>query len=117
MWLNQDLLVKMKSKKKMYRQWKQGQVLWEQSVRKLLGCVGMGVRKAKAQLELNLAWDAKKNKKGFHRYLNQKRKVQGVLPPSVSDTGKLVTTDKEKDEVPKRFFASIISDNCLPHSP
>ena len=49
----------------MYRQWKQVQVLWEQSVRKLLGCVGMGVRKAKAQLELNLTRGAKMNKKGF----------------------------------------------------
>ena len=32
-----------------------------------------GVRKAKAQLELNLARDAK-NKKGFYRYVSQKRK-------------------------------------------
>ena len=27
-WLNQDLLVKLDSKKKMHRQWKQGQKLW-----------------------------------------------------------------------------------------
>jgi len=42
-----------------------------------------GVKKAKAQLELNLASDAKKNKKGFYRYLNQKRKDQeGISSPS-----------------------------------
>lgn len=34
------------------------------------------VRKAKAQLELNLAKSAKENKKGFYRYLSQKRKLQ-----------------------------------------
>lgn len=28
-WLNGDLLVKLKSKKKTHRQWKQGQVLWD----------------------------------------------------------------------------------------
>ena len=37
-------------------------------------------RKAKVQLELSLAKDAKKNKKGLSRYLNQKRNVQeGIL--------------------------------------
>jgi len=29
-WLNQDLWVKLKIKKKMHRQWKQGQILWEE---------------------------------------------------------------------------------------
>ena len=47
-----------------------------------------GVRKAKAQLEVNLAGDTK-NKKGFYRYLNQKRKVQEEVSTLVSDTGKL----------------------------
>ena len=59
----------------------------------------VAVRKAKAQLELNLARDAKKNKKGFYRYLNQNRKVQQGVPSLASDTGRLVTTDKEKAEV------------------
>ena len=74
-----------------------------------------GVRKAKAQLELNLARDAKKNKKGFYRYLNQKRKVQEAVPLLVSDTGKLVTTDKEKAEVLTKFFlpwSSLITACC-----
>jgi len=35
-----------------------------------------GVRKAKAQLEVNLARCAKDNKKGFYRYVSQKRKVK-----------------------------------------
>ena len=76
-----------------------------------------GVRKAKAQLKLNLARDAKKNTKGFYRYLNQKKKVQQGVPPClpVSATGKLVTEVKEKAEV-LNFFALVFSDNCSPHS-
>ena len=35
-----------------------------------------GVRKAKVRLELNLARDAKNDKKGFYRYVSQKRKVK-----------------------------------------
>jgi len=38
------------------------------------------VRRAKAQLEPNLASDAKNNKKGFYRYVSQKKKVKESVP-------------------------------------
>ncbi|KAK4829708.1 hypothetical protein QYF61_006083 [Mycteria americana] len=44
-----------------------------------------GFRKAKAQLGLNLARDAKNSKKGFYRYVSQKRKVKEGLPPDEQD--------------------------------
>ena len=68
----------------MHRQWKQGQVPWEE-YKEAARLRKDGVRKAKAQLEKNLARDAKKNKKGFHRYLNQKRK--GIPPQRVTQAG------------------------------
>ena len=40
-----------------------------------------GVRKVKAQLELNLARDAKNNKKGFCRHVSQKGRSKKVYPP------------------------------------
>ena len=55
----------------MHRQWKQGQVPWE-VYRDAARLCRDEVRKAKAQLELDLARGAKKNKKGFYRYINQK---------------------------------------------
>ena len=78
-WMNQDPLVKLKGKKEMHRQWKQGQVSWEE-YRDAARLCRDGVRKAKARLELNLARDAKNNKKGFHRHVSQKRKVNGSVP-------------------------------------
>lgn len=61
------------SKKKMHRQWKQGQVLQEEYKEAARLCRDR-VRKAEARLELHLARDTKKNKQGFYGYLNQKRK-------------------------------------------
>ena len=95
------LKARLKGKKKVHRQWKQGQVPWEEYKEAARLCMDE-VRKANAQLELNLARDDRKNKKGFYR---QKRKFQEGIPPlPVSDTGKLVTTDKEKAEVINNFL-------------
>jgi len=41
-----------------------------------------GARRTEVQLELNLARDAKSNKKGFCRCVNQKRKVKESVPPA-----------------------------------
>ncbi|KAK4825509.1 hypothetical protein QYF61_000022 [Mycteria americana] len=67
-------------KNEMHRQWKQGEVSWEE-YRDAAPLCRDGIRKAKAQLELNLAGDAKNNKKGFYRYVSQKRKVKESVPP------------------------------------
>ena len=40
-----------------------------------------GVRKAKAQLELNLARDAENNEEDFYRYISQERKVKESICP------------------------------------
>ena len=78
-WLSRDPLVKLEGKKEMRRQWKQGRVSWEEYRHASLLCRD-SVRKAKAQLKLNLAGGAKNNKKGFYRYVSQKRKVKESVP-------------------------------------
>ncbi|PKU30689.1 rna-directed dna polymerase from mobile element jockey- hypothetical protein [Limosa lapponica baueri] len=90
-------------KKELHRHFKQDEVSWEEHRRAARLCRDE-VRKAKVRLELNPARDAKNNKKGFYRYVNQKRKVKESMPPVLSKTGKLVTTDKEKAEVLNNFL-------------
>ena len=51
----------------MYRKWKQGCVAWEE-YRDVVHMCRDRVRKAKAQIELNLVRDVKNNKKEFYRY-------------------------------------------------
>ena len=53
----------------MHRQWKQGWTTREE-YRDAARLCRDGVRNAKAQLELVLARGAKKDKKGFYRYIN-----------------------------------------------
>ncbi|KFQ55696.1 hypothetical protein N334_04196, partial [Pelecanus crispus] len=113
-WLSRDLLVKLKSKRELHRQWKQGQVSWGE-YRESASLCREGVRKAKARMELNLARDVKNNKKGFYRYINQKRKVKESVPPLMNKKGKPVSTDEEKAEVLNNFFALVFTGNLSPH--
>ncbi|PKU41514.1 rna-directed dna polymerase from mobile element jockey-like [Limosa lapponica baueri] len=73
-----------------------------------------GVRKANVRLELNLARGAKNNK-GFYRCVSQKRKVKESVPPPMSKTVKMVTTDEEKAEGLNNFLpqSSLIMEQIL----
>lgn len=73
-WLSRDNSVKLKWKKQMHRQLKIGLVTWEGYKDEVQFCRD-GLRKANSKLELNLARDARNNRKGFCRHVNQKRKV------------------------------------------
>ncbi|KFQ77747.1 hypothetical protein N335_12351, partial [Phaethon lepturus] len=106
-WLSGDQMGKLKGKNEVHRQWKQGQVSWDE-YRDTAWLCRDGIRRAKARLVLNLATDAKKNK-GFYRYVSQKRKVKESVPPLTSKTGRLVTMDEEKAEVLNEFFASVFT--------
>ncbi|KFQ80133.1 hypothetical protein N335_04342, partial [Phaethon lepturus] len=114
-WLSQDLMVKLKGKKEMHRQWKQGQVSRE-DYRDTAQLCRDGVRKAKAWLEVNLVRDAKNNKLGFYRYVSQKRKVKESVLPFMSKTGRLATMDEERADVLNDFFASVFTVSISSHT-
>lgn len=97
----------------MQRQRKQGHAAWEK-YRDSVQIYRDGVRKAKAQVELNLAKDAK-NIRGFHRYINQKKKTKETVHPMVIKMGELVTTGMEKADVLNIFFASFFTGNHSSH--
>ena len=60
-WLKQDLLVKLREKKEIHRQWKQVCVSWKE-YRDAAWMCRSGIEKAKAQMELNLVSNVKHNK-------------------------------------------------------
>ncbi|KFO74885.1 hypothetical protein N303_15516, partial [Cuculus canorus] len=113
-WLSRDPLVKLKNKRELHRQCKQGEGTWAE-YRDAAQLCKDGVRKAKGQLELNLAREVKTNKKGFYRYVNQKRKAKESITALMAGNYDLVSTDEEKTEVLNNIFASVFIDNHSPH--
>jgi len=82
-WLNRDLLVKLEGTKKMHRQWKQGEVSWEEHRVAAKLCMDKA-RKTKVHLELDLVRGEKKNIKCFYSYISQKKESPGgYIHPSV----------------------------------
>ncbi|CAM5107999.1 unnamed protein product [Eretmochelys imbricata] len=67
------------------------------------------IRKAKSHLELQLARDVKSNKKGFFRYVSNKKKVKESVGPLLNEGGNLVTENVEKANVLNAFFASVFT--------
>ncbi|GAB0205783.1 mitochondrial enolase superfamily member 1 [Grus japonensis] len=113
--MNKELLGKVKQKKEAYREWKQGQVAWEE-YRETVRAARDQVRKAKALIEISLARDVKANKKSFYRYVSEKRRMRENVGPLRNEMGDLVTQDTEKAEVLNDFLASVFTGKCLSHT-
>ncbi|CAM4686112.1 unnamed protein product [Lepidochelys kempii] len=107
-WLNSEILADLKHKKEAYKKWKIGQMTREDSKNIARACRSE-IRKVKSHLELQLARDVKSNKKGFFRYVSNKKKVKESVGPLLNEGGNLVTEDVEKANVLHAFFASVFT--------
>ncbi|PKU42582.1 adaptin ear-binding coat-associated protein 1 [Limosa lapponica baueri] len=68
-WLNKEIGSQLREKRRVYGLWKKGQATQE-DYKGVVKLCREKIRKAKAQLELNLALDVKNNKKNFYKYIS-----------------------------------------------
>lgn len=66
---------------------------------------GIGLRKAKGDLQLNLARDMKGSKKGFYKYIKSKKKTKESMGLILNVAGDLVKNDMEKAKVLNSFYS------------
>ncbi|CAM4697277.1 unnamed protein product [Lepidochelys kempii] len=107
-WLNGEILADLKHKKEAYKKWKVGHMTREEYKNIARACRNV-IRRAKSHLELQLARDVKSNKKGFFRYVGNKKKAKECVGPLLNEGGNLVTEDVEKANVLNAFFASVFT--------
>ena len=96
--LNRELWLELRKKRRVYDLWKKGQATQE-DYKDVVRLCREKVRRAKAQLVLNLATAVKNNKKGFYKYISNKRRAKENLHPLLDVGRDIVTKDEEEAEV------------------
>lgn len=115
LWMNKEVLSLLKCKPETYRRWKQDQAP-QSECREAVRVSRNETRKAKTDLELNLAKDFQDNKKGFFKSITTKGKLRinfntkGLLGPLANGGWSLVTGDTEKAVLLNDFFAPVFTD-------
>ena len=60
--------------------------------------------------------EVKNNKKGFRKYIGQKRQAKDSIPPLINEKGKLASTDMGKAEVLNKFIVSVFTGYKVSHA-
>ncbi|TRZ07143.1 hypothetical protein HGM15179_019964 [Zosterops borbonicus] len=100
-------------KQETHVRWKQGKATWDKYRDVVRVCrSAKGKVKAQAHLELNLAKDVKDSKKGFFKYISNKRNTRELVDLLLNGKGTLATWVTEKAEL-LNTFASVFTAKAI----
>ena len=85
-WMNRELFLRLQEKKRIYLLWKKRRTT-RKEYKEVVKMRREKIRKAKAQLELNLAAGVKGNKKLFYKYISSKRRTRENLHSLLDEAG------------------------------
>ncbi|KAJ7413813.1 hypothetical protein WISP_88137 [Willisornis vidua] len=104
----QEYFLEKRQKRKVYAQWKQGQVTWEE-YRDAACHYREKIRMAKAQLELKLDRNVGTLKRVFFKYINGNRQYRNTTSPSLDEDGHLKNRTRDKAGMFNAFFDSVFN--------
>ncbi|KAK4823485.1 LOW QUALITY PROTEIN: hypothetical protein QYF61_002549 [Mycteria americana] len=107
-WLTRELWLELRKKRRVYDLWKKGRATQE-DYKGVARLCREKIRRAKAELKLNLVAAVEDNKNHFFKYISSKRRAKENLQALVDGGGNTVTKDEEKAEVLNAFFASVFN--------
>ncbi|KAK4818351.1 hypothetical protein QYF61_011448 [Mycteria americana] len=93
--LKRELWLELRKKRRVYNLWKKGQATQE-DYKDVVRLCRKKMRRAKAQLQLNLSTAVKDNKKCFYTYISNKRRAKENFHPLLDAGGNTAAKDKEK---------------------
>lgn len=117
-WMNRELLMQLRGKRRVYDPWKKGQT-YQREYNDAVRSYTDKIRKAKVQLERYVAINEKdnkmcfysyiKNKRCFYKHIKNKTRAKENLHSLLDIVWYIVTKDEEEGEVFNVFFVSVFN--------
>ncbi|CAM5109435.1 unnamed protein product [Eretmochelys imbricata] len=107
-WRSKHLREVIKKKQKAYREWKTGGISKESYLIEVRTCRDK-VRKAKSQVELDLAKGIKTNSKRFYSHINKKKTKKEEVGPLNTEDGVEVKDNLGMAQYLNKYFASVFN--------
>ena len=113
-WMNGELLGYTREKKQLFEKYKvTKEEMHRQDYVKKRNELKRELRKAIKEYEKDIASKAKRDPKGFYRFVNSKMKTKSRVADLLDESGVKTSTEKEKSEVSnKTFFKCVYGGGC-----
>ena len=117
-WMNDELLGHTREKKKLFEKYKvTKEEIHRQEYVEKRNVVKRELRKAIKEYEMDIARKAKRDPKGFYKFVNSKMKTKSRVADLLYENEVKTSTEKDKSEVLNKFFSSVFTEEDVTNVP